>query len=77
MKQEEIEDIREKMRKMRKMREREKERERVRERRRGKKRKENIKQSFFHTLFTLRSGTTISNFSPELLRLNIELEKCR
>ena len=74
MKQEEIEDIREKMRKMR---EREKERERVRERRRGKKRKENIKQSFFHTLFTLRSGTTISNFSPELLRLNIELEKCR
>ena len=71
MKQEKIEDIREKMRKMRKMRER----ERVRERRRGKKRKENINQSFFHTLFTLRSGTTISNFSPELLRL--ELEKCQ
>ena len=65
MKQEKIEDIREKMR------------EREGEERKEKKRKENIKQSFFHTLSTLRSGTTISNFSPELLRLNIELEKCR
>ena len=75
MKQEKIEDIREKMRKMR---ERESERESEREKeRKEKKRKENIKQSFFHTLSTLRSGTTISNFSPELLRLNIELEKCR
>lgn len=71
MKQEKIEDIREKMRKMR---ERESEREKERK---EKKRKENIKQSFFHTLSTLRSGTTISNFSPELLRLNIELKKCR
>lgn len=70
MKQEKIEDIREKMRKMRKMRERESEREKER-----KEKKRKYQPKFFPYSFHLRSGTIISNFSPELLRL--ELEKCQ
>ena len=53
MKQEEIEDIREKMRKMRKMREREKEREREWEREGEERKEKKISSKVFFILFSL------------------------